>query len=116
MIDKKELIKDYKNQKQPAGLFAVKNKTDNIMFIGQSLNLPAKLRGVAFELDQGSHAFQNLADDFKRLGKEQFEIFVLDQIEVKDETDKELRAELKTLEEMWVEKLKSEGVTFYNKK
>lgn len=116
MIDKKELKKEYKNQKQPAGLFAVKNKADNKMFIGVSLNLPAKLRGVAFELNQGSHAYHDLADDFKRLGEEQFEFFILDQIEIKDEADKELRTELKTLEEMWVEKLKSEGVTFYNKK
>ena len=116
MLDKKEIRKEYKNQRQPAGLFAVKNIPDNKMFIGTSLNLPGKLRGVTFELEQGNHAYQNLADDFKRLGKEQFEIFVLDEIEIKDETDRELRKELKDLEEMWVEKLKSEGVSFYNKK
>ena len=32
----------------------------------------------------GSHAYHNLAEDYKRLGKEQFEIFVLDEIEVKE--------------------------------
>jgi len=116
MINKKEIIKDYKNQKHPAGIFAVKNKPDNKMFIGISLNLPAKIRGITFELELGSHAYRNLADDYKRLGKEQFDIFILDQIEVKDETDRELQAELETFEAMWVAKLKSEGVTFYNKK
>ncbi len=116
MIDKKEIRKEYKNQKQPAGLFAVKNKPDNKMFIGISLNLPAKLIGVTFELEQGSHAFQNLANDYKKLGKNQFEIFVLDEIEIKDESDKDLRKELKALEEMWVEKLKGDGISFYNKK
>jgi hypothetical protein len=116
MISKKELKKDYKNQKQPAGLFAVKNKVDNKMFIGVSLNLPAKLRGIAFELNSGSHGYHELASDYNRLGKENFEIAVLDQIEIKDETDKELRTELETLEEMWFEKLKGEGITFYNKK
>ena len=116
MIDRKELKNEYKNQKQPAGLFAVRNKPENKLFIGTSLNLPAKLRGITFELETGSHAFQNLADDFNRFGKEQFEIFILDQIEVKDETNQELRSELETLEKMWIEKLKSEGVTFYNKK
>jgi hypothetical protein len=116
MLDKKELKKEYKNQKHPAGLFAVKNKQDNKMFIGISVNLPAKIRGVTFELEIGSHAYRNLADDYKQLGKEQFDIFILDQIEVKEETDRELRAELETLETMWVEKLKSEGVSFYNKK
>jgi hypothetical protein len=116
MINKKEIIKEYKNQKHPAGLFAVKNKPDNKMFIGISLNLPAKIRGITFELELGSHAYRNLADDYKRLSKEQFDIFILDQIEVRDETDRELHTELETLEAMWVEKLKSEGVTFYNKK
>jgi len=116
MINKKEIKKEYKNQKHPVGLFAVKNKPDNKMFIGISLNLPAKLRGIAFELELGGHAYHDLANDYKRLGKENFEIFILDQIEIKEETDRELRVELDTLEAMWVEKLKSEGVTFYNKK
>lgn len=116
MINKKELIKEYKNKKHPAGLFAVKNNPDNKMFIGISLNLPAKLRGITFELEMGNHAFSNLAKDYKRLGKENFEIFILDEIEVKDETERELRNELETLENIWIEKLKAEGVTFYNKK
>jgi hypothetical protein len=64
----------------------------------------------------GSHAYHNLANDYKRLGKENFEIFILDQIEVKEETDRELKAELEILEEMWVDKLKRDGITFYNKK
>ena len=116
MINKKELIKEYKNQKHPAGLFAVKNKPENKMFIGISLNLPAKIRGVTFELKLGSHAYRNLAEDYKRLGKDQFDISILDEIELKDETEEELKKELEALEEMWIEKLKSEGVTFYNKK
>ena len=115
-MNKKELIKEYKNQKHPAGLFIVKNLQENKIFIGKSLNLPAKIRGITFELEMGSHAYSNLAQDFKRLGKEKFEISILDEIEVKDETEKELRSELETLEKMWVEKLKNEEITFYNKK
>ena len=116
MINKKEIIKEYKNQKHPAGIFAVKNKPENKMFIGNSLNLPAKIRGITFELEMGKHAYSNLAEDFKRLGKDQFEISILDEIELKDETEKELKKVLEAFEEMWVEKLKSEGITFYNKK
>ncbi len=92
MINKKEIIKDYKNQKQPAGIFAVKNLVDNKLFIGTSLNLLAKLRGISFELELGSHAFKNLADDYKKLGKDNFEISILDELQLKDETDSELRA------------------------
>jgi len=41
MINKKEISKAYKNQKHPAGLFSIKNKLENKIFIGISLNLPA---------------------------------------------------------------------------
>jgi hypothetical protein len=116
MINKKELIKEYKNKKHPAGLFAVKNKPENKMFIGASLNLPAKIRGITFELEMGKHSYSNLAEDYKRLGKDEFEISILDEIEYMEETEKELKKELETLEEIWVEKLKREGITFYNKK
>jgi hypothetical protein len=116
MIDKKQIIKDYKLQKQPAGIFAVHNKHDNKMFIGTSKNLPSSLTRFEFTLKMGSFPFQDLIDDYKKLGEKNFEIKVLDEIEVKDENEYELDKELKTLEEMWIEKLKREGVTFYNKK
>jgi hypothetical protein len=41
---------------------------------------------------------------------------VLDELEIKDETEQEIDKELKALEELWIEKLKQEGVSFYNKK
>lgn len=115
MIDKKQLTKDYKQQKQPAGIYAVHNKVDNIMYIGTSQNLPAVLKRFEFTLKMGSFPYQQLVDDYKRLGKENFDIKVIDELEVKDETEKELDVELKSLQEMWIEKLRFEGVRFYNK-
>ena len=116
MINKKQIKKDYKLKIQPAGIFAVHNKRDNKMFVGTSTNLPSSLTRFEFTLKMGSFPFQELIDDYKKLGEKNFEIKILDEIEIKDETEYELDKELKTLEEMWVEKLKREGVTFYNKK
>jgi hypothetical protein len=116
MIDKKKIIKDYKSQKQPTGIYAVHNKADNKMYIGSSKNLPAVLRRFDFTLKMGSFPFQDLIYDYKRLGEKNFEINVLDELEIKDESDHEIDRELKALEELWIEKLKKEGVTFYNKK
>lgn len=115
MIDKKQITKDYKQQKRPAGIYAVHNKIDNKMYIGTSKNLPAVLRRFEFTLKMGGFPFQQLIDDYKNLGSDNFEIKIIDELEVKDETEKELDAELESLEEMWVEKLKAEGVSFYNK-
>jgi hypothetical protein len=63
-----------------------------------------------------SFPYQDLIDDFKKLGKDNFEIKILDELELNNETDKEITAELNELEELWIENLKDDGVSFYNKK
>jgi len=116
MLDKKQISKDYKQQKQPAGIYCIYNKADNKMYIGTSKNLPAVIRRFEFTLQMESFPYQDLIDDFKKLGNENFEVKILDELELKNETEKEIDTELTSLEELWVEKLKSEGVCFYNKK
>lgn len=116
MINKKQIVKDYKMQKQPAGIYAVHNKVDNKMLIGSSKNLPAVIRRFEFTLQMESFPYQELIDDYKKHGKDNFEIKILDELELKDESEKVVNLELLTLEEMWIEKLKADGVMFYNKK
>lgn len=116
MLDKKQITRDYKQQKQPAGIYAVHNKVDNKMYIGTSKNLPAVIRRFEFTLQMESFPYQELIDDYKKHGKDNFEIKILDELELKNETEKEITAELNSLEELWIEKLKGEGVSFYNKK
>ena len=116
MLDKKQITRDYKQQKQPAGIYAVHNKVDNKMYIGTSKNLPAVVRRFEFTLQMESFPYQELIDDYKKLGKDNFEIKILDELELKNETDKEIAAELNQLEELWIDKLKGDGVSFYNKK
>ena len=116
MIDKKQITKDYKMQKQPAGIYAVHNKVDNKMLIGSSKNLPAVIRRFEFTLKMESFPYQDLIADYKKHGKDNFEIKILDELELKNETDEEINHKLISLEEMWIEKLKSEEVRFYNKK
>lgn len=116
MLDKKQITKNYKLQKQPAGIYAVHNKIDNKMYISTSKNLTAVIRRFEFTLTMGSFPYQELIDDYKKLGKDNFEIKILDELEFKNETEKEIDTELNSLEELWIEKLKDEGVRFYNKK
>lgn len=116
MIDKKQIRHDYKQQKQPAGIYAVHNKIDNKMYIGTSKNLPAVIRRFEYTLQMGSFPYQDLIDDYKKLGADNFEIKILDDLKLKNETEKEIDTELNSLEELWIEKLKGEGVIFYNKK
>jgi len=48
----------------------------------------------------------------KILGLDNFEILILDELELKNETEKELDIELESLEELCIEKLNAEGVIF----
>lgn len=98
------------------GVYAVHNKIDNKMFMGTSKNLPAVIRRFEFTLQMENFPYQELIDDFKKLGKDNFEIKILDELELNNETDKEITAELNELEELWIENLKDDGVSFYNKK
>jgi hypothetical protein len=116
MINKKQIKEDYKSKRQPAGIFAVHNLHDNKMFIGTSKDLPSVLKRFEFTLTMGSFPYQSLIDDYKKLGKDNFAIKILDELEIKEEAEKEIDKELIALEEMWIEKLKEEGVSFYNKK
>jgi hypothetical protein len=97
MIDKKQIAKNYKSQKQSAGIYAVHNKIDNKMYIGTSKNLPAVIRRFEFTLKMGSFPFQDLIDDYKKYGAENFEIKILDELEIKNETEKEITSELNEL-------------------
>ena len=116
MINKKQAKEDYKSKRQLAGIFAVHNLHDNKMFIGTSKDLPSVLKRFEFTLTMGSFPYHNLIDDYKKLGKDNFAIKILDELEIKEETEKEIDKELIALEELWIEKLKEEGVSFYNKK
>lgn len=115
MINKKQITKEYKMQKQPAGIYAVHNKVDNKMLIGKSKNLPAVVRRFEYTLKMESFPYQELIDDFKKHGRVNFDIKVIDELEIREETYSEIDKELESLEEMWIEKLQSEGVRFYNK-
>ena len=52
---KKELINEYKQQKQPMGVFRIRNTINAKVFIGSSLNLGAMWNRLRLQLDTGSH-------------------------------------------------------------
>jgi hypothetical protein len=44
-----------------------------------------------------SFTYQHLTDDYKKYGAENFEIKILDELEIKNETEKEITSELNEL-------------------
>jgi hypothetical protein len=62
----------------------------------------------------GSHLNKNLQKDWDELGAEKFVFEILEQVQVKDDPNFNLKDELTLLEMIWLEKLQPFGERGYN--
>jgi len=115
MIDKKELKKQYKQTLPPMGIYQIKNLISGKIFIGNSKNLHGKSNSYKFQLNSGLHINRELQEDYSKNGEENFSFEVLDTLEPKDDPAYKYDDDLKTLEELWLEKLQPFGEKGYNK-
>jgi hypothetical protein len=84
------------------------------MLVGKSLDLPAILNRQRSQLRSGSHPNPTLQKDLVEYGAEAFEIEVLDTLEAPEAADYDPSADLRTLEQMWLDKLSPFGDGGYN--
>ena len=111
---RKDIIREYKERKKPAGVFQVKNLANGKVLLGSSLNLEGPLNSHKFMLTIGSHRNAALQKDWNELGPEMFSFEILEVVRVKDEPGFRLEDELSLLEEIWLEKLQPFGGRGYN--
>jgi group I intron endonuclease len=114
-MNKKELIKQYKQTIQPMGVYQIKNKKNGKIFIGSAKNLPGKINSHKFQLKNGLHTNKQMQKDFNEIGEEGFSFDILDHLKPKEDLNHDYTEELKTLEEMWIEKLQPFSGKGYNK-
>ena len=115
MIDKKELKKQYMQTLPPMGIYQIKNLINWKIFIGYSKNLHGKSNSYKFQLNSGLHINRELQEDYIKYGEENFSFEVLDTLEPKDDPAYQYDDDLKTLEDLWIEKLQPFGEKGYNK-
>jgi len=111
---KKELNKEYLERVKPAGVYQVKNLVNGKVLLGSSLNLEGPLNRHKFMLKIGSHTNKVLQKDWNELGSDQFVFEILEQVQVKDDPNFNLKDELTLLEMIWLEKLQPVGERGYN--
>jgi hypothetical protein len=112
-MDRRQLIREYKQTARPAGLFQVRNDRSGRVLVGASPDLPGMLNRQRFQLEMGSHPDKELQADWNEFGPEAFSIEVLDVLE-RDETDTSDPAEdLAALKLAWLESLQAEGKALY---
>lgn len=104
-MDRKALIRQYKESRRPMGVFRVRNTADGRSLVGTSVNLPAMLNRQRAQLRLGAHPNRALQRDWNELGAEAFEFEVLDTLTPSDAPDYDPSGDLRVLEDLWLEKL-----------
>lgn len=115
MKSQKEVKREYKERKKPAGIFQVKNTSNGKVLLGSSLNLEGPLNSHKFMLSTGLHNNKKLQKEWNEYGADKFVFEILEVVKVKDDPNFDLRDELTLLEQIWVEKLQPFGERGYNK-
>ena len=115
-MDKKAIIREYKDTLRPMGVYQIKNKLNGKVLIGSSKNLTAILNRFKAELKLGSCRNKALQDEWKQFGSDAFEFKELEVLKPTDDPTYDPSEDLQVLEELWTEKLKPYGDKGYNPK
>lgn len=115
MDRRKELLDQYKQMKKEAGVYQIRNKTDNKIYVVMTHNLK-NMNGRRFELAMGSLKNAELQKDWNRLGEDAFAFEVLEVLKEKEDGFFDKKEELKKLERKWLDKLQPYGEKGYNTK
>jgi hypothetical protein len=113
VIDRKAAIRAYKDTPRPAGVFGVRNRAEDRLYVGAAADLPAALNRQRFQLDGGLHPQRELQADWRRLGAAAFGLEVLDELEAPADPGADRSADLEALRDLWLEKLTDGGQALY---
>ena len=114
MQSRKEMIRNYKERRKPAGVFQIKNVANGKVLLGSSLNLEGPLNSHRFMLTTGSHRNKALQNEWNAYGEKKFVFEILETVKVTDDPNFNLNDELILLEEIWLERLQPFGEKGYN--
>ena len=115
-MDKKAAKLAYKASRRPMGIFQIRNEVSGKKFVGSSMDLAAMFNRVRFQLFAGAHPNKELEADWKRLGADKFSFEVLEEIVPREEPNYDHKADLETLEDIWLEKLEPYDEKGYNER
>lgn len=112
-----ELKQEYKNRPQKAGVYQIRNQVNGRIFVGSTPNLDGMVNRFAMGVKYGTFSNGNLQleQEMKACGADQFTLEILDQLKPSEDPAQDIKEELKTLEELWLEKLQPFGERGYNK-
>jgi hypothetical protein len=114
--DKKRLKQEYKQNHRPMGVFLIRNRSNDKVFVGVSLDLAGIINRNRFQLKMGSHPSKSLQAEWNESGAEGFAFEIVDQLDPREDPRFNYREELALLEELWLEKLQPFDERGYNER
>ncbi|MBN2041396.1 MAG: GIY-YIG nuclease family protein [Spirochaetes bacterium] len=114
MIDKKKMIKEYKESVQPMGIYQIRNLKNGKIFIGSSSNLRATVNRYKFNPEICFQKNGQLKNDFKQYGSDNFVLEIIDELEPNSEPSYDYTEDLSELEALWLTKMQPYGDNGYN--
>src|ERR1035441_743093 len=115
MINKSEIKKKYKQTLTPMGIYQLKNLVNGKILIGSSKNLPARKNRFEMELSIENFSDKEFLHDVREFGQDKFVFEELDFLAPKEDPAYDYSEDLRTLEELWIEKLQPFNEKGYNK-
>ena len=112
--DKKQLKKQYQETPLASGVFLIRNNLNDKVFLASGLNLPGLMNRHRFELVHGGHPNKQLQADWNALGSDNFAFEIVDELGPSSGAAVDERAEVKFLEDLWLDKLQPFGDRGYN--
>ena len=111
-VNNKQLKKEYQQTPPAAGVFLVRNNLNDKVFVAASVNLLGLMNRHKFQLKHRSHPSKQLQVDWNEFGADNFAFEIVDELSPRAGADP--RAEVETLEKLWLEKLQPFGERGYN--
>lgn len=103
---KKELIRQYKERKVTGCVFVVRNTQNGRYYLNYSDVSAAARNSFDLAVNTGGEYKPCMRGDWKEYGARAFSFEVLEELDKKDtQTSREFIEDLKTLTELWAEKL-----------
>jgi hypothetical protein len=113
---KKELTNAYKQKQFKVGIYQIRNKINNKIFLESSVNLDAIWNRNHIQLKFGTHQNKELQKDWNEIGPEHFVFEIVSEIQQKEGEQKDYRKEVLQLEAMFMEELQPYDEKGYHKK
>lgn len=104
-MDRKALIRAYKQRRPPMGVYRIRNTITGHALVAASTDLPSMLNRHRAQLGMGGHSSRTLQADWAEHGPGSFVFEILDTLTPPEQADYNPTDDLTVLEDLWLEKL-----------